>query len=94
MQSIPLENYLGIVIHDHDTTFYLYGLRYQECRQHNIRYTKGSIEDESDREWNTKMLGLLREMLHYHNNLGNKEPDVLIVGELEKRYDDILDLRN
>lgn len=50
MQSIPLENYLGIVIHDHDTTFYLYGLRYQECRQHNIRYTKGSIEDESDRE--------------------------------------------
>lgn len=92
IQGTPLENYLGTVIHDHDTTFYSYGLRHQECHQHNIRYTKGSIENEPDREWNKKMLELIREMLHYRNHLGDKELDASNVWEFEKRYDDILDL--
>lgn len=30
------------------------------------------------------MLGLIREMLHYRNNLGNKELDALIVGVFKK----------
>ena len=92
IQGTPLENYPGTVIHDHDTTFYSYGLRHQECHQHNIRYAKGSIENEPDRKWNIKMLGLIREMLHYRNNLGDGELDALIVEEFEKRYDEILDL--
>ena len=92
IQGTPLENYLGTIIHDHDTTFYSYGLRHQECSQHNIRYAKGSIENEPDRQWNIKMLGLIREMLHYRNHLGNEGLDARMVKEFEKRYDDILDL--
>ena len=92
IQGTPLENYAGTVIHDHDTTFYSYGLRHQECHQHNIRYAKGSIENEPDRKWNIQMLGLIREMLHYRNNLGARELDALVVGDFEKRYDEILDL--
>lgn len=89
----PLENYVGTVVHDHDTTFYSYGLRHQECMQHNIRYLRGSIENEPDMKWNKKMLKLIQEMIHYKNSLGYNDildPDV--IQRLEKRYDRIIDL--
>lgn len=92
IQGTPLENYAGTVVHDHDTTFYSYGLRHQECNQHNIRYAIGSTENEPEREWGGKMLGLLREMLHYRNTLGENELDEGIVKRFEERYDAILDL--
>lgn len=92
IQGTPLENYVGTVVHDHDTTFYSYGLRHQECNQHNIRYAIGSIENEPEREWGGKMLGLLREMLHYRNTLGENELDEGIVKRFEERYDAIVDL--
>lgn len=88
----PLENYVGTVIHDHDKTFYSYGQKHQECHQHNIRYIKGSIENEPELEWSKKMLDLIREMLHYRNTLGNSDLDEPTVNTFEKRYDDILDL--
>lgn len=88
----PVETYQGILVHDHDTTFYSYGLGHQECMQHNIRYLRGSIENEPDFGWNTQMLGLLREMLHYRNSLGDEEEiDAIKADELEGRYDEILD---
>lgn len=88
----PLENYVGTTVHDHDVTFYSYGLRHQECIQHNIRYVKGSIENEPGLEWNHKMLELFREMLHYRNQLGEAPLDPVKVAEYEKRYDEILEL--
>ncbi len=92
IQGTPLENYVGTVVHDHDTTFYSYGMRHQECHQHNIRYAIGSTENEPDREWNGMMLALLREMLHYRNGLGEAELDEQVVKKLEERYDAILDI--
>lgn len=92
IQGTPLENYVGTVVHDHDATFYSYGLRHQECHQHNIRYAIGSTENEPERQWNGMMLGLLREMLHYRNGLGEAELDAAVVKRLEKRYDAILDI--
>jgi len=86
----PLEGYVGTIVHDHDTTFYSYGLAHQECMQHNIRYLIGSEENEPDRKWNHKMHELIREMLHYRNGLGNDELDPKTVGDFEKRYDEIL----
>lgn len=88
----PLEKYVGTIIHDHDTTFYSYGTSHQECHQHNIRYAKGSIENEPNLTWNVKMRDLIREMLHYRNSLGEDELDADIVADFEKRYDEILDL--
>lgn len=86
-----VENYVGTLIHDHDTTFYRYGLRHQECMQHNLRYLTGSEENEPERKWNKEMHVLLREMIHYKNGLGGKEAERKIVEEFEKRYDRILE---
>ena len=91
IKGTPAEGYCGTMTHDHDTTFYSYGQRHQECMQHNVRYLKGSVENEPDRRWNGKMLDLIREMLHYRNGLedgGN--PDADAVADFEKRYDEIL----
>ena len=43
------EDYQGILVHDHDITFYNYGADHQECLAHVLRYLKASIENEPDR---------------------------------------------
>jgi len=57
IEGIPVEEYVGTLVHDHDTTFYRYGLGHQECMQHNLRYLTGSMENEPERKWNKKMHG-------------------------------------
>lgn len=91
ISGTPVENYVGTLIHDHDATFYRYGMRHQECMQHNLRYLTGSEENEPERGWNKKMHGLFREMIHYKNGLEGKEADTGVVEEFEKRYDKILE---
>jgi len=92
IKGTPLENYVGIVVHDHDLTFYNYGKGHQECIQHDCRYLIGSKENEPEREWNHQMYDLIREMLHYRNSLeGGDRPDPEKVREFEGRYDKILD---
>lgn len=91
VKGTPLEGYAGIVVHDHDKTFYRYGLKHQECLQHDCRYLIGSEENEPERKWNQLMHELIREMLHYRNGLEDDEelaPGK--VSELEARYDEIL----
>jgi hypothetical protein len=93
VKGTPLEGYQGILIHDHELTFYSYGTGHQECMQHNCRYLKGSIENEKALTWNTKMQELVREMLHWRKGLGeNDELDKDIVAAFEKRYDEILEI--
>lgn len=87
----PLEHYVGTLVHDHDTTFYRYGLQHQECMHHNIRYTIGSEQNETERKWNQQMHQLLQEMIHYRNHLSG-DFDADKVKELEDRYDQILEL--
>lgn len=43
------EDYQGILVHDHDRTFYNYGTNHQECLAHVLRYLKGSMDNEPDR---------------------------------------------
>lgn len=92
IKGTPLEDYVGIVVHDHDKSFYSYGTGHQECMQHNCRYLIDSKENEPDLEWNHKMHALIQEMLHYRNGLEEKEGlDPVIVAAFEARYDEILD---
>ena len=91
VKGTPLEDYAGIVVHDHERTFYHYGTKHQECMQHNCRYLIGSEENEPDMKWNREMHELIREMLHYRNHLGEEELDPVRVAEFESRYDKILD---
>ena len=86
------EDYHGILVHDHESTFYKYGSGHQECLAHVLRYLKGSIENEPDREWNKKMRSLVQEMIHYKNGLSDDEkPDADNVKEYERRYREILE---
>ena len=93
IKGTPLEDYVGIVVHDHDRTFYSYGSGHQECTQHDCRYLIGSKQNEPDLEWNKQMHELFREMLHYRNGLGECEDlDEAKVREYEKKYDAILSI--
>lgn len=92
VEGTPLENYVGTVVHDHDLTFYKYGTNHQECTQHDIRYLIGSIQNETELEWNKQMLELFRKMLHYRNGLSENESlSPCVVCEYEKEYDRILE---
>lgn len=87
----PVEDYVGTIVHDHDTTFYSYGIGHQECMQHNIRYLIGSVENEPERKWNRRMLEAIRSFIHYWNGLGESEPEQEKISEFKKLYDEILE---
>jgi hypothetical protein len=88
----PVEQYHGILVHDHDKTFYSYGDNHQECLSHVIRYLKNSIENEPNLTWNQQMLELVREMIHYRNSIPDESPDPAEVNELVSTYNEILEL--
>ncbi len=86
------EDYQGILVHDHDITFYNYGADHQECLAHVLRYLKGSMDNEPDRTWNKDMHSLVQEMIHFRNGLQlSEEPDPCKVSEFEERHRKILE---
>lgn len=91
IKGTPIENYVGTLVHDHDTTFYSYGSGHQECMQHNGRYLTGSEQNEDGFTWNKSMHDLVRRMLHYRKTLGDSPLDPEYVASLEKEYDEILE---
>lgn len=92
VEGTPLADYVGTIVHDHDQTFYSYGTGHQECIQHDIRYLKGSIENEECLTWNSRMLELMRRMLHYRNGLAQEEClSADVVSGFEAEYDSILE---
>lgn len=92
IKGTPLEGYVGIIVHDHDKTFYSYGTDHQECMQHNLRYLKGSQENEPELKWNKQMHSLICEMIHYKKNKKDKDSDEYMIKGFMQRYDDILDI--
>lgn len=85
------ETYQGILIHDHEKTFYGYGTGHQECLAHVLRYLKDSIGNEPERSWNQAMHSLIREMIHYRNRMEpEEEPDAVKVADFEERYRSVL----
>ena len=87
------EDYQGILVHDHDITFYNYGADHQECLAHVLRYLKDSMDNEPDRTWNKEMRSLVQEMIHFRNECQSfQEPDPVKVSEFEKRYREILEI--
>jgi hypothetical protein len=96
----PIEDYLGILIHDHDLTFYSYGSAHQECLDHVLRYLKDSMINEPNLKWNKEMRELIRAMIHFRKSLDPEdrrnpdEIDPVRVKELETKYDEILETAN
>ena len=86
------EDYQGVLVHDHDITFYNYGEDHQECLAHVLRYLKSSIENEPDRTWNKKMHSLIQEMIHFRNKSQVPyTPETEKSSEFEKQYLKILE---
>ena len=91
VKGTPVEDYQGILVHDHDVTFYNYGSEHQECLAHILRYLKDSIQNEPERTWNKEMRSLVQEMIHYRNGLDpEKECSPERIAEFEGRYRTIL----
>lgn len=92
VKGTPVENYQGIIVHDHDTTFYNYGSDHQECSTHMLRYLKDATENEPDRKWAGKMRTLLQETIHYRNTVDvDDDLDAEKVENFEKRYCEIIE---
>ena len=91
VKGTPAETYQGILVHDHETTFYKYGSDHQECLAHILRYLKDSMENEKTLTWSTKMHSFIQEIIHYRNS---QEPgmviDEAVIKKIEERYTDIL----
>ena len=91
IRGTPVEDFFGILVHDHDKTFYHYGTDHQECLAHILRYLLDSIENEPERSWSREMRSFIQEMIHYRNSLKSGEPcDSGVVEDYEKRYSEIL----
>ena len=91
IKGTPVEDFFGILVHDHDKTFYHYGTDHQECLAHILRYLLDSIENEPERSWSREMRSFIQEMIHYRNSLKSGEPcDSGVVEDYEKRYSEIL----
>ena len=90
----PVENYRGILVHDHDVTFYHYGDGHQECLVHVLRYLKDSMENEPNLQWNRKMQKLLQKMIHDRKRVSVENPVLTPdqVKEFEAKYKEILEL--
>lgn len=91
VKGTPAEDYNGIIVHDHEKTFYKYGSAHQECLAHVERYLKDCAENEKEKTWSGKMSSLLKEMIHYRNGLDpGEECSKEDVEEFEKKYLEIL----
>ena len=81
------EDFQGILVHDHEITFYKYGNAHQECLAHVQRYLKYSMENEPSLTRHRKMRELIREMVHYRNeHADDAHLDSKTVSDFESKY--------
>ena len=91
-----LENYHGILVHDHFIMYYKYGSGNAECNVHALRYLKG-VTDFTEHKWAGKMSDLLIEMKNRKKELIASNVDKMSDIEYEKfkeKYLEILDEGN
>lgn len=93
LEKIPfLQRYRGILMHDHETSLYKYGLDHVECLIHLIRYLTKNSEDTGHR-WSQKMISLLLSINEYRKKLkaaDKTEMDKETIKRIEDRYDELL----
>lgn len=85
-ESGVLKNYKGILVHDHETTLYDFGIDHAECNAHIIRYLKKTIED-TNHTWAKDMLELLTRLNNYRSSLMEQGITELEDDEIMEHYD-------
>lgn len=89
LKGTPIEFYLGTIISDHDKTYFHYGTAHQKCLAHELRYLKGSIENEPDLTWNKKMHELLQNVIHQFKQGEIYQKQIY---EILDKFNDIIEL--
>lgn len=69
VKGTVVEEYQGILVHDHERTFFNYGTNHQECLAHVLRYLKDSLGNEPELVWNKEMQSLVRKLIHERKQL-------------------------
>jgi hypothetical protein len=88
-----LAGYKGVIVHDHDTSYYNFGSKHAECNVHILRYLKGVCQNEPDRKWAAEMRALLCEANDRCKQARNADAKALgdnITADIENRFDDII----
>lgn len=88
-----LNQYVGTIIHDHETVIYNYGTRHGECNVHVSRYLKGCIEN-TKHKWAKDMRSFLCCLNEHKKDLILQGMMAIRKEKLErfsKRYDEILE---
>lgn len=91
----PIDDYAGILVHDHDLTYYHFGGHHQECNIHISRYLLDAIENEPKLKWHVQMRELLLNMNSARKIMikeGRNSFDSKLIATFKQRYDEILDL--
>lgn len=87
-----LENYQGILVHDHFTMYYNYGIDNAECNVHILRYLNGVCEF-TNHTWAKRMKELLLEAKEYKEKLikfGKESLSENEYNDYKKRYFDLI----
>ena len=89
-----LNNYLGNLIHDHETVMYNYGKDHGECNSHICRYLLGNYENTNN-NWSLCIRSFLCSLNEYKKSLiskGIKSITEEKYNSFTKRYDEIIEL--
>jgi hypothetical protein len=95
VKGTPAEEYDGTAIHDGEATFFHYGKKHQGCLVHELRYLKGSMDNEPHLTWASYMREYLQFLMHYVNEAktsGRTELTQWEIKYFEYQYDEILSL--
>ena len=88
-----IQDYKGILIHDHFKPYYSIDCKHGECNAHILRYLKAGVDYYNNIAC-ARMINLLQLSLHKKKELIKQEiyeypPDEL--SKIEKEYDEIID---
>jgi hypothetical protein len=88
-----LAGYRGIIVHDHDMSYYSFGSGHAECNVHILRYLKGVCQNEPNRKWAAKMRALLCEAngrCKDAREVGASALDDNVIADIEACFDGII----
>ena len=94
LKGSPVDDYTGILVHDHDRSFYHFGTDHQECNVHVLRYLLDAAENEPHLVWHGRMREHLLTMNRARKDLiqaGGRSFDPEVLAGYRMTYDAILD---
>lgn len=95
MLRSPIKDYRGILLHDHDSSYYNIDSAHAECNVHILRYLKGVTENEPDKLWAPAMYTLLLKANAWAKDARTQKQTSLTPGqitEIESRFDEICEM--